>query len=568
MKGKKVIAIIMALLMAGTFLLTACNNTPATNSPTNSPANSPANSPGAATPSGNDIETKAQQIWQSSKDNIKQLSSEIDPNAKTSKDTFTFGCLVDPGKLSLDNMLDLTTNPMVTSSLQYLLQWDPTVGQYVSDVCDSFALDADQLGVTFHLKPGIKMNDGNTLGPADVLASVDAFRTHSGLGWQLDFVDLDNSKIIDDTTLDLRFKEINGIWQGRFEMLTLLSKKAYDAVNGDESFYQAPVGPQAYDVTEWVPGDHITFTRFDDYFQGTPIIKTIVCKVISDQTSAYMSLQNGDIDLLWDLNAEQVQSAYSSDKLNLFSTGSNYMIYMGMNCANTALSDFRVRQAIYMAINRQDIIDGAYDGLSTFAYSILTPESIGYNKDYETNSPFPPNDIEQAKKLMSDAGYGDGLTLRILAQSTNDFQLTVEMLTAQLAQIGITLSPTLGDYATVSSVIFSGDTAGYDLFLQSVEVAGDSTCTIDNPMLFGASHPELSADGSGAGLADLYKQIESTPDMTARAKLYGDLQAYFFEKGLYWVPMSICQTYVGLTNQLTGLRPRSFQIYFNQAYFK
>ena len=571
MKSKKVLAVILALVATVTLSLTACNsNQPASSASSPSSSAPASNSPEAPAPSDTAAGTAslAQQIYQTSKDTIATLQSEIDPNAVSSRDTFTFGALVDPGKISLDNMLDLTTNPMVTSSLQYLLQWDPKVGTYVSDVCESYALDADQLGVTFHIKPGIMMNDGNTLGAQDIITSIEAFRAHNGLGWQLDFVDLDSSKIIDPLTLDLRFKEINGVWEVRFEMLTLISGKAYDAVGGDESFYQAPVGPQAYDVTEWVPGDHITFTRFDNFFLGKPLIKTMVCKIISDETAAFMALQNGDIDLLWNLNAEQVQSAYKSDSLNIFSTGTNYMIYMAMNCANKALSDFRVRQAIYMAINRQDIIDGAYDGLSTFAYSILTPETIGYNKDYETNSPFPPNDIDKAKQLMADAGYGDGLNLRILAQSTNDYQLMVEMLSAQLSQIGITLTPTLGDYATVSGIIFSGDTSGYDIFLQSVEVAGDGIGTIDNPMLFGASHPELSSDGSGDALNAIYRQIETTTDLAQRTQYYKDLQAFFFEKGLYWVPMSICQTYVGLTKDLTGLRPRSFQIYFNQAYFK
>jgi len=566
MKSKRSLAIIIALIMIVTFALSACGSSTPSTPPTDS-GSSGATDNTATDNTGSTGDTgaaTAAQIAQAAVDYTAQVQSEITPGATSSKDTLTFAAVADPGKISLDNMLDFTLMPFVGSVVEYFIRYDFEKGEYYSPVCDSFALDADGQGVTFNITPGIKMNDGNIFGPSDILESIQAYRDNSGLGWQLDFVDIPGSKIIDDTTLDLRFTAPNGVWESGFLMLTLISGKAFLAAKDADTFYQAPIGPQAYDITEWVPGDHITATAFDGYYKGTPPIKTLVCKIISDSTARFMALQNGDIDLLWNISADQVQTAYASDNLKILMTGQNMMVYLGMNSGNKALSDFRVRQAIMLAVNRQDIIDGAYNGLAYPSNGILTPECIGY----DPNSKLPDQDVATAKDLMSQAGYGDGLTLRILAESTINFQLVTEQLTSQLAEIGITLQPTLTDAATQNAMIFSGDTTGYDLFLSVAQDANDSISFIDNPMLFGASHPELSADGSGAGFEAIWNQIRQTPDVSQRAPLYKQANDYFIQNGLYWIPMCVAQTYVGVNKDLTGIFRNGINGFFAQAYFR
>ena len=567
MKSRKIVAVLLVLVMLAVLTLSACKKeTPAT--PTTTPApgtTAPATTNPSPPPSGADLGRKIGEEALAYGDFVK---SEIKPGAVSSKDTFTFAAIGDPGKIMSGNMRDLTFYPLSTSVQQYFLLYDYELGRYISPILESYEPDPDYKGVTFHIIPGIKMHDGNILGPSDIIASIEAFRKHNGMGWQLDFVDLEAAKIIDDKTIHFPFNRVNGVWASGFEMLTIISGKAYKAAGEDVSFYQKPIGPMAYIITEWVSGDHITLTRFDDYFMGTPPIKTIVMKIISDRTAAFMALQNGEIDLLWNISSDQVKTVYSSDRLKNIMTGRNFMIYMAMNSGNKALSDFRVRQAIYYAVNRDDIIKGAYDGLATPAFSILTPEGIGYNKNYETNSPFPARDVNKAKALLAEAGYGNGLTLRIIAESSINFQMAVEQLALQLGEVGITLEATLTDMPSMMKVVNGGDPSAYDLFLHSAKASGESISTIDNPDLFGASHPELSADGSGAEYKALWDKVRGTPDINQRAEAYKAVQAFFFEKGLYWMPLAVAQTYIGLDKDLTGIRLIGFQGFFAQAYFR
>jgi glutathione transport system substrate-binding protein len=556
-KLRRPVTITIALLMVLTFALAGCGggngDTPAKGGDNGA----------AAVSEGADI---AKAVL----DYSAQTETEIKDDATSSKDELIFAAVADPGKISLDSLFDMTQYPFATACVEYFIRWDFAGNFFYSPVCDSYEVDEDNLGVTFHITPGIKMHDGETFKASDLVASIEAQRKHSGLGWQLDFVDLENSKITDDYTIDIRFNTINGVWESSFSMFTVISGKAYNEMNGDEKFYQAPVSPSPYIVKEWVPGDHITIEAFEDYYRGAPPIKKITMKIVSDGTAAFMELQNGNVDLVWNLSADQVKTIYNGtdDNLELLLTNSNIINYVGMNSFNEALSDFRVREAIYLAVNRDDITLGSFDGLVYPINSIMTSKSIGYNTEFDKTSPFPSPDLEKAKALMKEAGYENGLELRILAESTINFQLVTEQLAAMLEEIGITLKPELTDYATQNAKLHSEDLGGYDLYLSFSQACDESVATLDNPMLFGMSHPELSADGSGEGLQKIWNEIRVTPDIEKRAELYVDAQKYFFEKGLYWLPLNENQSYVGVNKDLTGFRFNGSLIYFEDVYYK
>ena len=561
MKPRKVLAVIIALLMLTSIVLSCKkDDKPADQgSQSSAPADqSPAVSSGSASP---------REIAQAAIAHADLINSEIRKGVTSSKDTLTFAAIRDPGNLEFGNLLEFTLYPFGTMTLEYFMRYDFSTGKYFSPVC-TYEADADFKGATFHITPNIMMNDGNLFTVEDVLISIQAFRDHSPMSWHMEFVDTANATIIDQYTLHLPFTTVNGVWESAFQMFTVISGEAYNAVGGDLSFYMAPVGPMPYNLTEHIPGESMTLTAFENYYRGEPPIKYVTMKVISDRTAAFMALQNGDIDLLWNISADQVKTVHASSNMKQAMMGENMIAYVGMNSGNAALSDFRVRQAISLAINRQDIIDGAYDGLAFAATSILTRETLGYNPAWDSNSTLPAQDIAKAKELMADAGYGGGLTLRLLAESTINFQLVTEQLALQLGEIGITLQPELTDYATMGAKLFSDDVSGYDLYLQLCQVSDDGVSTLDNPQLFRATHPELSSDGSNAGWSAIWDKIRATPVGSEREAIYQEANAYFIEKGQYWVPLLVSQTYVAMNPDLTGVRRNGFLFYFEDAYFK
>jgi peptide/nickel transport system substrate-binding protein len=519
--------------------------------------------PGGDTPA---VSEESEAIIQAARDNTAKRESEIDENSVSSKDTLTIAMLVDPGKISLDNLLDLSTYPLAMAAVEYFMRYDYDNGGFFSPVCDSYEVDADEMGVTFHLTKGIMMSNGDELKAQDILDSILAFRSDSGLGWQLNFVDVEGSNIIDDYNIDIRFNDKNAVWESGFMMFTVISGKAYKEL-GAEKFYRAPVGPAQYQVKEWVDGDYIAFEAFKDYHRGEPKVKNFIAKVISDPTASFSELQNGGVDLIWTINADQVKTAAKLDNLQLVLMENTMINFLGFNCTNEALGDLRVRQAIMHAVNRDEINIGSYDGFATPAKSIVTKNAMGYDPKYETTDPYP-YDPEKAKSLLSDAGYGDGLTLRLLAEKTINYENVSNQLSSMLEAVGIKLDIQLMDYASQNAIMYGNDTKAYDLFLSNSMTSDEEISYIDNPMLYGACHWLDASDGSGQGFQDILQSIRTTPDITERTQRYVDMQTYFFDKGAYWIPLNIAQNYVACNADLTGFDLRGHLIDFNEVYYK
>lgn len=575
-KSSKIIALIITLVMC-LGLLVACNdkttnegpaNTvnsppppPSTNANTAPPVNAPA---APEDPSEREDFVALAPAAQAGYMAMEDLIREMHAGAVSSKDTMTFASVVDPGAVM--SLLEHTTMPLSSEAQERFIQWNYATMSFYSPLMTSWEVDPDYMGVTFHLKPNVKMHCGKTMGPDDIIMSVEAFRTHNASRSQLDFLDMDNVTIFDDTTMHIPFTRFNAVWESAFTMFTVFCADCYEEAGRDISFYQRPCGPSAYMITEWIPGERIVLTRNENYHLGTPPIRQIIMRIISDRTAAFMALLNGEIDLFWSISADQVQTIYNRDDLKSVITGRNMMIYLGMNSANNALSDVRVRQAIYYALNRDDIIQGAYNGFASPTYSILSPESLGFDPAFEQNNPFPQRDVERAKALLAEAGYPNGLTLRLLAESTINFQIATEQIVMQLAEAGITVDPTLTDSGSMNAVLFAAEPTGYDLYLHLAQVAGDSVSFLDNPRLFGATNPGLSPEG--AGWFEIINRINTTPDIEERSQLYRDLHTYFFEHGYFWYPIALSQTYVGMNSDLTGIYRLGIVLFFNQAYFK
>jgi hypothetical protein len=87
-------------------------------------------------------------------------------------------------------------------------------------------------------------------------------------------------------------------------------------------------------------------------------------------------------------------------------------------------------------------------------------------------------------------------------------------------------------------------------------------------MLYGACHWLDASDGSGQGFQDILQSVRTTPDITERTQRYVDMQTYFFESGLYWIPLNIAQNYIACDATLTGFDLRGHLIDFNEAFYK
>lgn len=151
----------------------------------------------------------------------------------------------------------------------------------------------------------------------------------------------------------------------------------------------------------------LTYEPFEDYYGEKAKLDKIIIKYIDDENTKMMSFKNGEIDMC-DLNAtllkQYKEDADVKDLINQY--GPLGVTFVNLNLKNKYLADKRVRQALSLAINRQELVDTVMNGAGTVASGWLNPKTLGFDDSAEAF----PYDVDKAKALLKEAGV-DGFSL-------------------------------------------------------------------------------------------------------------------------------------------------------------
>jgi ABC-type transport system substrate-binding protein len=186
----------------------------------------------------------------------------------------------------------------------------------------------------------------------------------------------------------------------------------YDAFNplpevffeDPEEFGTNPVGNGPFQAdSEYVPGQGITLTRYEDY-AGDDKAQAAGMEfvVYADQATAYTDAQDGNVDIVDVIPPEVIESAESEFGDNFINTEVSQITYLGFPTYDARFADPRVRQAFSMAIDRQAISTAIFSGTRTPADSFVAPVVDGYR---EGSCEFCTFDVDAAKKLLAEANF-------------------------------------------------------------------------------------------------------------------------------------------------------------------
>lgn len=483
----------------------------------------------------------------------------------SAKDTIVIVTSGDPGRLRSDNLNSLKEIPFNRLAYDYLFTRNGK-GEFSPCICESFELDGDNLGVTMHLRKGVKFHDGNTMTADDVLASLYYGKQDTASGSQLDFIDFDNSKVVDNDTLYLKFNRINGVWQSSFLAIGIIERSAYEAAASPDEFYLNPMTTSAYVLQDWVSGDSLTFKAFPDHWYGAPKIENIIVRVISESSVALMELQTGGADVLFNLSLANYESACNMENVTGYDEQPPIInVFLGCNLENEALSKPDVRKAIACAIDWDAICAGAFDGAAVPCVSPLGRNALGFDSKWETQYPYTYNP-EKAKEYLAAAGYGDGLALRVLVDETPSRQLMAEQLSNMFSAVGITLTIDKYDAATTDDIV--ANSSDYDLYIRGAyNNSGDIVTFLRTSMGFTAINVEADTE-QGPRYTDYLERISAEMDQDARAGLYKEFQEDFINNMMYWMPGVQMTIYSAYNSSIEGIEwPGEYWIW-NNAYIK
>lgn len=223
----------------------------------------------------------------------------------------------------------------------------------------------------------------------------------------------------------------------------IVSRKAVEAMG--DGFNSHPVGTGPFAFVEHVTQQYARLAAHEGYFRGRPKLDGIMYRFISSDSSRELAFTAGELDLIYGKREQRWVDAARGGQGNvvdLFWPAEFRTLHL--NRTIPPLDDVRVRRAVAHAINLDDIVrfvgpDVGPKGCSVVPSGYLGEDCSSWNYGY---------DPERARALLAEAGLADGFTVTAVVSSTASQLPIMEIIQAQLAEVGITLTMNVVDHPT------------------------------------------------------------------------------------------------------------------------
>lgn len=194
-----------------------------------------------------------------------------------------------------------------------------------------------------------------------------------------------------------------------------------------------PVGTSFFQFEEWNPGSEVVLSRYDEYWGDTAGVEQVTFSVTPEDLTRIGELETGAADIIFPVSPSDIDRVDETDGTNLYSQDSISLSYIGFNMQKEPYDQQEVRQAMSMAINKEEIIEGILNGTGTPAVGPISEQVFGFSDEIEEL----PYDPEQAQELLAEAGYEDGFDTTIWTNDSRERQDIAELVQAYLAVIGV-----------------------------------------------------------------------------------------------------------------------------------
>jgi peptide/nickel transport system substrate-binding protein len=293
----------------------------------------------------------------------------------------------------------------VTQMHNALLELDENFN-LIPTLCSSYTAAPDGLSYTFKLLHGVRFHDMTEFTADDVKYTYEWYLNPANHAINANnFLGVDSVQALDKYTIRVRMKEPNAAFLAKAAS-TFIVPAAYHSRVGENHYKTAPVGTGAFRLKEWIPAQHTLVQAFDRHFRGRPYLDFFRVDIVPEPSVRAIGMQTGNSDSsVWPLLTEDNLRFAKDPNFTTYITITDGVNHFPINNKLPIFQDKRVRQAMLMAINRQQLIDDVFKGTAVVATSHLSPCVKYY---YEPNVAKYPYDPNKAKALLDEAGWKPG----------------------------------------------------------------------------------------------------------------------------------------------------------------
>jgi peptide/nickel transport system substrate-binding protein len=345
-----------------------------------------------------------------------------------------------------------------------LIEWTELQG-FEPGLAESWEVSDDDLVWTFKIKEGVTFHDGTAMTAEDVAWSLNLLM-EGKIGPLTLYVDgFEEVVALDPTTVQITLSEPTALMEtARLHYAWILPRSVWEGMTEDEIMeFEDPAsltGTGPYKLVEYVEDEHMIVEANENYYRGKPVIDRIVIQQYATEDAMVQALLSGEVDLIDEVPLTAVQPLLDAPDIEVVIMDSLSLVDLVINSnANgtqpESLNDPAVREAMEYAIDKQAIINVGYAGYGDVATSPLVPVMGDW---VNPNIQPVPLDPDEANRILEEAGYsdsdGDGiredaegnpLEYRLYAEDTGTYARILEIISGNLADIGISAPPSLMD---------------------------------------------------------------------------------------------------------------------------
>jgi peptide/nickel transport system substrate-binding protein len=322
-----------------------------------------------------------------------------------------------------------------------LVKYDKHGKNIIGDLAESYEFK-DEVTLVFYLRKNVTWHDGKKFDAHDVKFTYDLIHSPKVVTpYTSTFRMVKSVKVLDPYTVEVIYKKpyfkALETWMMQVVPKHLLENE--DNIMGS-TFNTAPIGTGPYRLTKLEFSKNIELTAFDDYFEGKPKIEKISFHVIADPTTRFLMLKSKQIDIgtLEPMQLERQVKKKFFDNYKKIEQISHSYTYLGFNLREKKFQDARVREALSLGIDRQELVDILFLGHGKICKGPFLPGGPAFNKSVKT----PVPNQEKAKALLKAAGYDENNPFSFEIATSNSSEVrpyAAQILQHQLAKIGVTV---------------------------------------------------------------------------------------------------------------------------------
>lgn len=394
-----------------------------------------------------------------------------------------------------------------------LVSYDPQ-GEVQPELAESWEL-ADPRTYVFKLRGNATFQNGEPVTAEDVKASFEAIRAEKSTAYLRQyFQEVEGIEIVDPKTVKVVLKRPTPAF---LSVLASPHAPIIFAKQMDTPDSMVGAGPYLLESSE--KGVSLSFkARTDFYKPGLPKTQNLRLVVYADDSLRVAALEAGDVDIIEYVPAQSMKKLSETPGVQLQSALGLYM-YMVFNLKQGPFTDPRVRQAVAHAINRDDLVKGAYLGFGESLDGVPLPDGSPFRiPELEHLWPYDP---ERAQALLAEAG-AENLQATLLATSTYSFHKDpAEIIQAQLSAVGMNIKLSLPEWGVRVS---QGNEGRYHLAINGGTSELGDPDELTSLLGSGVDSYRRSAGLADPNLDDLLLKGRYEVDKAKRIQIYSDLQ--------------------------------------------